>query len=182
MNVRAREMSLLPVVLAMACSGNTEKNRADFERMRRQQRYASYASSAFFPDRMAMRSPPAGTLSREELALGEAAATGKRNGVFVATTPIAVMPELLAVGAQQFGVYCAPCHGAAGAGDGRVGGNMTPPPPSLLRDSARALSPGQLFEIVSRGRRRMPDYAWALPPTERWAVVAYVQTIQAGAK
>ena len=169
-----------------ACGQNTERRKLDFERMRRQQRPASYGVSAAFPDSMAMRTPPPGTLARENFQLGEAVATGKLSGAFVTDVPplpqIATSADVVRIGERDFRIYCAVCHGTSGAG-GRerqsvVGINMRPVPPSLTSDSARALSAGQLFDIITNGRGRMPGYSWALPVAERWGVIAYLRSLQ----
>ena len=173
-------IAIIATTLAVvACRPTTERRRVDFERMRQQQRYDDYGESRFFRDGMAMRTPPAGTISREELDLGEAATTGKTNGAYVARVPIAITPDLLVEGAQSFGIYCAVCHGEDASGRSVVGSNMRPVhPPSLLTSSAGSLSPGELFEVITGGRGRMPAYAWAIPPAERWAVIAYLARLK----
>jgi len=177
-----RPAALASLLAIVACRQNTERHRLDFERMRQQQRYASYDASAVSPDSMAMRTPPAGTLAREALQLGEAVATGKVNGAFVSDIPaeLATHTDLRRFGEQNFRIYCAVCHGmvvtGTVTGESVVGRNMRPPPPSLGSDSARALSAGQLFDLITNGRGRMPSYAWALPPTERWGVIDYVRS------
>lgn len=172
---------VLAGVLALgACGGGAEPARLDFERMRRQRRLGAYGESGLFSDHMAMRTPPAGTVSREEHALGDVASTGRQRGAYAATPPVAVTPVLLRRGAHEFRIYCAVCHGddASGGNHTVVGANLHPPPPSLLGDTARTLPPGRVFEIVTRGVGRMPSYAWALPARDRWAIVAYLGTLQ----
>ena len=174
-------------VAIVACRQNSERHKVDFERMRVQQRHGPYDASAAFPDSMAMRTPPRGTLAREEFQLADAVATGKVNGAFVTDVPaeLATDSELRQVGERDFRIYCAVCHGVDltnpnAAAQSPVGRNMRPPPPSLGTDSARALSAGQLFEIITNGRNRMPGYSWALPPAERWGVIAYLRSQGAG--
>ena len=161
----------------VSCGHGTEA-RDDFERMRAQQRYDAYAASAFFPDGKTMRTPPAGTVSREDAALGDSVTIGKRAGVVVANSPVPISPELVQTGRTDFNVYCATCHGEQGAGGGLVGSNLKPPPPALNTNDVRGMSDGGLFETITAGRGRMPAYGWALPPVERWAVIAYLRTLQ----
>ncbi|HKN58484.1 MAG TPA: cytochrome c [Gemmatimonadaceae bacterium] len=161
----------------VSCGRGTEAH-ADFERMRAQQRYDSYASSAFFPDGKTMRTPPIGTVSREEAVLGDSVATGKRGGVFVANIPIPISPELARKARTDFKVYCATCHGEQGSGGGLVGSNLEVAPPSLTAPGVRGMSGGELFETITQGRGAMPAYGWALPPVERWAVIAYLRSLQ----
>jgi mono/diheme cytochrome c family protein len=170
-------------LVGSACGPNTEPRKLSFERMREQQRLNSYGASSFFTDRMAMRTPPAGTLSREAFLLGTAVATGTRGGEHVADVPVPITPELLRDGERYFRIYCGACHGDDGSGRSMVAANMRPtPPPSLLTDAVRADTPGRLFEIISQGRGRMPPYDWALPARDRWAVVAYLRTLQGPAR
>jgi mono/diheme cytochrome c family protein len=147
--------------------------------MRQQQRYDPYEASALFADGMAMRTPPAGTVSRAPTDTAPAVATGMERGAPVTEIPLAVTPELLALGRHQFDIYCAVCHGADGSGRSLVAENMHGNrPPALLTPEMAARTPGQLFEVISAGRGRMPSYAWALPPTDRWAVIAYLQALR----
>ena len=151
---------------ASACSDRAG-DRWDWERMRSQPRYDAYGRSGFFADRMAMRTPPAGTVSRES---ADSAA---------ALPPDMTRPALLARGADRFRVFCAVCHGESGDGASLVATNMDPPrPPSLVDSERRALTPGQLYAVLSRGFGRMPPLASALTASDRWAVVAYVTDLQ----
>lgn len=176
-----RGIALLAAVIApvsVACNNGTERARIDFERMRRQQRVSSYDASSAFVNGMAMRQPPTGSVSREASALGSSTATGRSAGGYVTRIPLDLTSDQRHQGAVDFGVYCAVCHGADGSGGTVVASNMRPPPPSLLASSARGLSPGQLFDIISNGRGGMPPFGWALPPTERWAVIATLESLQ----
>jgi mono/diheme cytochrome c family protein len=170
------------VVAIIACRANTEETR-DFERMRRQQRTAAYQSSRVLASGMSMQLPPRGTISREELLLGPRLVSGKQLGAagataFVHDVPVASSPQMLAAGARLFAASCAPCHGANGTTAGVVGANLRPPPPSLMDARISAIPAGQMFDVVSNGVRSMPPYAWALSVPERWAVVAYVKSLQ----
>src|SRR5207237_2604575 len=104
-------------------------------------------------------------------------------GVLVANIPLPINPELIRTGRTDFKVYCATCHGEQaaaeqGSGAGLVGSNMKPAPPSLTTTDVRGMRSGELFETITEGRGRMPAYGWALPPVERWAVIAYLRTLQ----
>ena len=163
-------------LVAAACGHSTERERVDFERMRRQQRVNAYGSAATFANGMAMRAPPAGTLSREDFVLGDSVVGGKQRGAYVSRIPLSVTRELMARGAHDFQTYCVVCHGDEPGTLGVVGMNLRPPPPSLVGDSARKLLPGEMFEIISLGRGRMPGYRWALPAVERWGIIAYLRS------
>lgn len=168
------------VVIGAACRPNAERERVDFERMRRQQRYAPYQEAPMFRDGMAMRVPPAQTLSHEEFVAGPDVTSGRRGDAALSAVPLTVTPEVTASGERLFGVYCAVCHAVRGAGGSGtvVGRNMTPVPPPLVGDSAHAFTAGQQFALITSGRGRMPAYAWAIPPSDRWAIVAYLRSLQ----
>ena len=174
--VRRAAIAFSVAAFTVSCGRGTEA-RADFERMRTQQRYDSYAASPFFSDSMTMRTPPLGTLSREEAELGDSVVSGKRAGAALAKIPVSITPELVRIGLTDFNVYCATCHGERASGGGLVGSNLKPPPPALNTDDVRAISDGELFETITKGRDRMPAYGWALPPVERWAVIAYLRSL-----
>ena len=178
MKTHSTLLMLVALLTGVSCRDGKERSRADFERMRRQQRAGSYATSAAFRDSMVMRLPPPGTLSREEFALGDSAATGRHNGQYVDRIAVALTSDDRRQGEHDFQVYCAVCHGADGLGGTVVASNLRPPPPSLLVDSIRRLSDGELFAVVSNGKGRMPPYGWALPPRERWAVIATLRSLQ----
>jgi mono/diheme cytochrome c family protein len=165
--------------IAIGCGKNTERREVDFERMRVQQRVDAYAASAALPNGMAMQGPPAGTISREQNELGDSVAIGRRSAV--KAIPLPITTKLLNTGEHEFGIYCAVCHGADGSGGTAsvVGMNIQPLPPSLVTSS---LSAGDVFGIITNGRGRMPAYAWALPPTDRWAIIAYLQNLQRGSQ
>ena len=169
---------VLVVAGPIGCRDRTERSRADFERMRRQQRAVAYGSTSAFANGMALRVPPAGTRSQEQLAMDDAALTGRQEGAAVGRVAPRLTSDQRHQGVHDFQVYCAVCHGDNGSSATVVGTNMRPPPPSLLADSIRRLSDGELFAIISEGRGRMPPYNWALPPLERWAVIATLRSLQ----
>jgi len=149
----------------------------DFERMRRQQRADPYAASDAFRDGMAMRIPPAGTVP-----VGTSGYRALATDVPSGASADALLPSSEATidrGRREFDVFCAVCHGAEGGGQSVMAGNMPgEAPPSLVSGHAAERPPRELFDIISRGRERMPAYDWALPVADRWAVVAYLQTVQ----
>ena len=85
-------------------------------------------------------------------------------------------------GALIYQIYCLPCHGPAGKGDGLVAMRGFPPPPSFLAAHALQLTDDKMFQIVSRGQKNMPSYAAQVPPDERRAAIQYVRSLQGGRK
>ncbi len=83
----------------------------------------------------------------------------------------------MAEGKRLYGIYCSPCHGKNGEGDGKVGDKLPGPPPSyktVLKD----LPAGQIFHSVTYGKGLMGSHSSQLSQEERWQVVMYVQKLQ----
>ena len=141
-------------------------------------------ASAFFADGAVGRRPLAGTVAQEDPAELEPLVTGlDAAGLPVAVMPAAArgaFPDFAARGAERFGIYCAPCHGDRGDGKGvmlsRGGINSTDLRLARLHDAGD----GHLFDVVTRGLGLMSGYAAAVPPADRWAIVAHVRVLQAG--
>ncbi|MBA2686270.1 MAG: cytochrome c [Gemmatimonadaceae bacterium] len=150
------------LLLALSACSDRAGDRWDWNRMRSQPRANAYGANALFPNGGAMRVTPAGAVSREAMLRGE--------------RPREID---LARGASRFQIFCAVCHGARGDGASIVGSNMDDPkPPSLLEGPARAVTPEQLFAIISGGMGAMPSYAAELSESDRWQVVSYVADLQ----
>jgi len=93
------------------------------------------------------------------------------------TNPLTDAPGALARGDTLYQIYCAVCHGRAGAANGSVGPRMGAP--SLLTEQARARSDGHIYSLIRYGRGVMPRYGDKIPTAEaRWAVVTYVRKLQ----
>lgn len=106
--------------------------------------------------------PPEGTVSRG--ALGRA--------VELAIRP-AADAALLARGADRFAIFCVPCHGLRGGGDGRVPSIPTPPDLRTSRRDAAAI-----VRVITEGFGAMPAFANRLPPRDRWAVAAHIERLR----
>src|SRR5204863_7946483 len=81
-------------------------------------------------------------------------------------------------GRQRFNISCAPCHGAAGYGDGMVVQRGYSRPPSYHTDRLRQAPAGHFFDVVTNGFGAMPSYAAQVPVRDRWAIVAYIRALQ----
>ena len=90
-------------------------------------------------------------------------------------------PELVARGRERYVVFCAPCHGAAGDGDGLVTRRAFPRPPAFAAEGQRELTPERVFEVVSHGSGIMYGFVERVPAQDRWAIAHYVRELQ-GAK
>ena len=95
--------------------------------------------------------------------------------------PPPVTVALLERGKQRFDIYCSPCHGRFGDGNGIIVQRGFPNPPSYYGDALRN-APNQLFyDVISNGYGVMFSYADRVDPADRWAIVAYIRVLQASA-
>ncbi len=141
-------------------------------------RYDPLQSSDFFPDGRAARALVPGTVARGLLREDEALYDGKVNGVLVGEFPFAVTVELMQRGRERYDVFCAPCHGRTGQGNGMVVQRGYKPPPAYSIDRLRAQPVGYFYDVITKGFGAMPDYASQIPVLDRWAIVAYVRALQ----
>ncbi|MBK7701485.1 MAG: cytochrome c [bacterium] len=151
-----------------------------------QSKVKSQRASELFADGRAMRPPPAGTVARDELVGRDHLRDGRIDTLWVETFPAPVTRAMVERGRERYGIYCAPCHGQAGNGDGIVAKRAealmegTWVPPSNLADATvRARPVGHLYNTIRHGIRKMPAYGSQIGVEDRWAIVAYVRALQA---
>lgn len=137
-------------------------------------RYEALEKSDFFGDSRSARPLVEGTVARGHLDQDQALRAGQ---ALAATLPIPVDGALLARGRERYGVYCTPCHGLAGRGDGMVVRRGYRQARSFHEDRLRAQPVGYFFDVITNGFGAMPDYAH-IPVRDRWAIVAYVRALQ----
>ena len=70
-----------------------------------------------------------GTVARGELAADDPTITGRVGNKLVTQIPFAITPAVLARGQERFNIYCSPCHGRLGNGDGMIPRRGFPHPP-----------------------------------------------------
>ncbi|HEX2733673.1 MAG TPA: quinol:electron acceptor oxidoreductase subunit ActD [Polyangiaceae bacterium] len=155
-----------------------------------QAKYKAQRKNDFFKssDSRAMRMPVEGTVAVGDLRDDAHFYEGKdASGAFARTFPSAftVDDAAIARGQERFGIYCTPCHGQTGDGDGMVHRHAfalqegTWVKPTNIADPKIAdKSVGELFNTISNGIRNMPGYARQVPPADRWAIILYVRALQ----
>ncbi len=146
--------------------------------MHDQPKYTPYKHSAFFADRRSARPAIEGTVARGQLFDDELLHTGRVGGQPAAVFPFAVDMTVMERGRQRYDIYCAPCHGLTGEGDGMVVQRGYRRPPSFNVDRLRQAPPGHLFDVMTNGFGAMPDYATQVPVRDRWAITAYIRALQ----
>jgi hypothetical protein len=134
--------------------------------------------SDFFPDGGSSRPLPEHTVARGHLDLDEQYYTGKIGTNLVTTFPSPVTREMLQRGRERFDIYCAPCHGLTGEGNGMIVQRGFPAPPSFHIDRLREAPPGHFFDVITHGYGIMYSYAQRVEPSDRWAIAAYIRALQ----
>jgi hypothetical protein len=148
-----------------------------------QPKYKAYAASDFFYDGKAMRAPVAGTIARGQLPGDAALETGKSaGGAFVAASPVAADEALLARGADRSPSYRQPSHDERGEGKGILFERAKVPTANLHDERIRKLPDGELFDVITNGKGLMAAYRQQVPVHDRWAIVAYVRSLQTKAQ
>lgn len=160
-----------------------------------QPRYEAFEASATFPDGAASRPLVADTVARGDYRVvqDELFATGKRNGELVNEFPsqIPLNRATLERGQQRFTIYCAPCHGPQGDGNGMIVQRGFPkPPPFYGKIGARPTGGtptypdlreapvGHFFDVITNGHGIMYSYASRIAPEDRWKIAAYLRALQ----
>jgi mono/diheme cytochrome c family protein len=146
--------------------------------MHDQPKFRPLRQTSLFDDKRSARPLVAGTVARGSLREDEAYFTGKRGRDFVAELPVKVTPALLARGQERFQIYCSPCHGRSGRGDGMIVQRGFKAPSSYHVERLRAMPVGYFYDVITNGYAAMADYSAQVPPADRWAIAAYIRVLQ----
>jgi mono/diheme cytochrome c family protein len=152
-----------------------------FPDMDRQPKYKNQAASAFFADGRTDRPLPAGVVARGDLRADDHLYTGKAaNGSFLAGFPasLTIDAKLLERGKDRYSIFCLPCHGAIGDGNGITKAYGMGATPTYHDDRLRKMTEGEIYNTITVGKGNMLSYADKLSAEERWAVIAYVRALQ----
>ena len=162
-----------------------------FPDMDRQAKLRPQEPNHFFANGVSSQLPPAGTVVRSQpiqTVNGDVYAfedspvnTGKISGTtnFVETNPLPVNEALLQRGRDRFDIYCAPCHGRTGDGNGVTKKLGVMAAVANLHDKRIVeLTDGEIFDTITHGKSTMGAVGPLLPTQDRWAVVAYLRTLQ----
>jgi mono/diheme cytochrome c family protein len=104
--------------------------------------------------------------------------TGVVSGQYTGRNPREITLELLRHGQRRFNTYCSPCHDRTGQGRGVVAQRAIWIPTNLTEERIRGFNDGEIFNVISFGRRSMPSYRFQITEDDRWAIVAYVRALQ----
>jgi len=163
--------SALIVVTLLFCVGCRQD-------MHDQPKYIPLRESTFFADDRSARPLVAGTVARGQLRDDALLYTGKVGDKDADVFPFPIDATVMARGQERFNIYCSPCHGRTGQGDGMVVRRGYRRPPSFHQDRLRNAPVGHFFDVITDGFGAMPDYAAQIQVEDRWAIIAYVRALQ----
>ena len=129
--------------------------------------------SDFFADGRSVRTPVENTVSRSSLDNDQLIVT-KESTMF----PLPVNEALLERGQERYRIFCSPCHGIQGDGNGMIVMRGMKRPPTYHQDRLRQAPNGYFYDVITNGFGQMYNYAAQVPPRDRWAIVAYVRALQ----
>jgi mono/diheme cytochrome c family protein len=159
---------LAPMVIGLAGCGNTLR-----QDMANQPRQNPLSPSDFFPDGRSERPVVENTVVRGAVA-DDALFVAKESNAF----PLQVNMELLERGQERYAIFCSPCHGLQGDGNGMVAIRGMKHPPSYHDERLRHEPNGYFYDVITNGFGAMYPYAAQIPPRDRWAIVAYLRALQ----
>jgi hypothetical protein len=146
--------------------------------MQDQPKYIPLRASSFFPDDRSARPLVQGTVARGHLNDDTLLDTGKIGNDDSTVFPFAVDARVLSRGRERYDIYCSPCHGRTGAGDGMVVRRGFRRPPSYHDDRLRNAPVGHFVDVMTNGFGAMLDYRQQVEPRDRWAIAAYIRALQ----
>jgi mono/diheme cytochrome c family protein len=135
--------------------------------MTEQPKYTPEAPSKFWANGASARPIPSYTVAQGDLARDAAA-----------KNPPEVTLALLQRGQQRFDMFCSPCHGVSGYGDGMVVQRGFPRPPSFFSQRLLAANVRRFYNVQTKGFGVMYSYADRIPEEDRWAIAAYIRALQ----
>ena len=141
-------------------------------------RYNPLRASTFFANGSSARPLLANTVARGQLHEDRHLYEGIVDGKPAETFPFPITEEVMRRGQERFTVFCTPCHGRTGEGNGMIVQRGFRQPPSYMEDRLRNAPVGYFFDVMTHGFGAMQDYASQLPVADRWAIAAYIRALQ----
>ena len=149
-----------------------------------------YNSNPFNLNNMNMRTPPANTVKRNAQVWLPYRLPNDSTGLRLSnrlSNPLDSSAEVVAAGKALYEMYCDHCHGAKGAGDGKVATGVTiegqekgayAGVPSYQSDALKNMSEGHIFHVITYGKNLMWPHGSQITPDDRWKIAKYVKTLQ----
>jgi hypothetical protein len=164
-------------LLAIACAAASLVFGAGCQYLRQdmvnQPKNKPLSPSPFFEDGRSERPIVENTVARGSLANDELFVPKDSNNF-----PLPVDLALLARGEERYKIFCTPCHGLQGDGNGMVVIRGMKRPPSYHQDRLRQAPNGYFYDNITNGFGQMLGYSAQIPPRDRWAIIAYIRALQ----
>lgn len=143
-------------------------------------------ASEFYSNNQASRPLVKGAVARDHLREDTAFFTGRgADGNYLTEIPMkldkAGLKALVLRGQERFNIFCSPCHGRLGDGEGMIanrGLKLKRPPATYHTDRLRNMPVGHFYDVMTKGYGAMYSYASRVEPQDRWAIVSYIRTLQ----
>lgn len=168
-SARGRLMLAASMLALGGCGGSLRQDMAD------QPKNRPLSPSDFFADGRSERPRLENTVARGEI----------ENDVYNVPKDFAGFPPavkvnetLLERGQDRYKIFCTPCHGLQGNGEGMIAVRGMRHPPSYHIDRLRQAPNGYFYDVISNGFGAMYSYSERIPPADRWAIIAYVRALQ----
>ena len=134
-----------------------------------QKKVLTWDRNDVLPNKTAMQLPVVGTVPRDE-------------PYQPVQQPQTITAALVERGQQQFGIFCTPCHGLTGAGNGMIVQRGFPHPPPFTDDRLMKAKAQHFYDVITDGKGAMYSYADRVTPADRWALAAYIRALQLSQK
>ena len=141
--------------------------------MARQPKAKPLSPSDFFADGRSERPLLENTVARGSID-DDNLAVAKDSNAF----PIKLDQDLMERGRQRYKIFCTPCHGLQGDGNGMVAMRGMKHPPTYHQPRLRQVPNGYLYDVITNGFGAMLGYSAQIPPRDRWAIIAYLRALQ----
>lgn len=179
------------VPIALAAKARYAKSRSPrihlIQDMDQQPKYKAQRENPIFADGRATRLPEPGTVAVGELHEDDHFYRGKQGDAWALTfpPPVRANETTMERGRERYGIYCTPCHGFSGEGDGMIARRAEElaqgtwvPPTNLTQETIRRQPVGELFNTITHGIRNMPAYGAQIDAADRWAIILYLRALQ----
>jgi len=164
---------LLIVACAAACLLSVAGCQYLKQDMANQPKNRPLSPSDFFTDGRSERPLVENTVAHGAIANDELFVPKESNAF-----PMPVNRELLERGQERYKIFCTPCHGLRGDGNGMVAMRGMKHPPSFHQDRLRQATNGYIYDVVTNGFGAMYGYSAQISPRDRWAIIAYLRALQ----
>ena len=150
------------------------------KKMYDQPKFEPLEKTDFFGDARSARPRIEGTVARGHLNEDEGFFTGKLDGKYLTELPeqLELTQEFLDRGQERYDINCSVCHGYTGYGNGMVVQRGFKQPTSYHDDRLVGSDLGYFYEVMTKGFGVMSSYSYQVKPEDRWAIAAYIRTLQ----